>query len=133
MKPLKRRVAALESAGKDDYQPPDMSFMEPITDALEANRNGRPFSTLPPDYAARPPPRPPRPLSLLALMGPDVVRMIEQLRRSMAADPIDFADLRRETVREIEAENRARERRERQRAKRPRKAERKRTAAVQPP
>jgi hypothetical protein len=77
---------------------------------LEAWRDGRPFEHLP---LGHPP-------------GAALMRQLEDLRKKMAADPepIDFDAIRRDTIREIEAEHRDRDRRARQKAKRARRAER---------
>jgi hypothetical protein len=62
-----------------------------------------------------------------------------QLRRTMAADPdaavlhAQLEQARRDTIKQIESENRERQRREKQRTKRRRRAEKKRQAPVQVP
>jgi hypothetical protein len=101
--------------------------------ALEALRDGRPYSSLPPDHAVallRPPPPPAEPaanpVDLASSPGARLAQQMEDLRKRMLAegDVPDFDELRRDTIREIEREQRDSARRERQRLKRARKAER---------
>ncbi len=95
-------------------------------------RDGRVFSTL-----ARPSPspvvstKPEDPTSV----GARLTKRLEQLRKTLANDGTDvaFEQAKQDTIKQIESENRARERRERQLAKKARRKERQRLAAAQPP
>jgi hypothetical protein len=118
---------------KDDTYVAVPSPVGPLTDLacrLDALRDGRPFSSLPQPELPPAETTPPDPTSPGAML----LTRLEQLRQSLANEPADptLEQLRRDTIKQIEAENRERERRERQRAKRQRRAEKKRIAAEKP-
>ncbi len=126
---LKRRLAALESAGRDTYVPVDLSRFQDLFARLDATRHGRPFSTLrAPAVAPAASTKPEDPLS----PGAGLVQRLDALRKTLANDRADvaFEQQRRETIRAIEREQRDAERRQRQKAKRARRKERQRLAAA---
>jgi hypothetical protein len=104
-----------------------------ISAMLEAWREGRPYSGLPPDHAVallRPPPEPEDVMS----PGGRLMQQMEGLRQRMANDKdvTDFDALRRDMVRQIEQEQGDAERQQRQRLKRQGRAERKRQTDAYP-
>ncbi len=122
MKALKRRVVALESAGRDTFIPVDMSFLDDLNARLDAWRDGRPYSDLP---------RPPAPAVSTNQADPNspgarFAERLEQLRQTLVDDEAGdvLAQQQRETVRAIQQGQRDAERRIRQRARRARSAQR---------
>jgi hypothetical protein len=125
MKALKRRVAALEAKPEEYVQV--ASPAGPLSDVaamLDALGAGRPYSVL--HRSSAPPASPNQPIDPTS-PGGHVAERLESLRRKLAEDPgLDgaFDAARKDTIRQIESENRQRERKERQRAKKARRKER---------
>lgn len=135
----KRRLAAANAKkrGNTDVHVPSPAEYPrfEISAVLEAWREGRPYSSLPPDHAVallRPPPEPDTEPGDVMSPGGRLMQQMQGLRQRMANDKDvpDFDAIRRDTVRQIEQEQPDAERNQRQRLKRQRRAERKRQAAA---
>jgi hypothetical protein len=134
---VKRRLAAIEARRHDVYVAPDMGFLVETIDALDADRDGRLYSSLPDDHPARlaryPPISDEREADPTSPGAQLLRRMLDLRKRMEESGEVEAwrkhkEQARRDTIKAIEAENRHREKRERMRAKKARRKERQRLA-----